>query len=50
MSNYTLKERMVAKALSKFPTIKKRIKKIYSTINYLIYRKKYKILVNKEVV
>lgn len=48
MSNYTLKERMVAKMLSKFPKLKNEIKKIYSLINYIIYKKKYKILLNND--
>lgn len=50
MSNYTLKERMIAKALSKFPTLKKKIKAIYSYINYMLYKKDYNIKVDERYV
>ena len=40
MSNYTLKEKMIAKTLSRFPFLKSKIKILYSLINYFLYKKK----------
>lgn len=50
MSNYTLKEKMIAKTLSRFPFLKSKIKILYSLINYFLYKKKYKILLNYDKV
>ncbi len=41
MSNYNVFEKYIAKILSNFPGLKSKLKKLYSTINYLLYKKKY---------
>ncbi|TJZ60107.1 glycosyl transferase [Sphingobacterium olei] len=42
-SNYTLKERFIAKVLSNTPKIKRFVKRCYVSLNALIYRKAYVI-------
>jgi hypothetical protein len=41
MSNYNRKEKYIASLLSKTPGLKQRIKKLYSRINYLVYKKNH---------
>jgi Tol biopolymer transport system component len=41
MSNYNKKEKYIAGLLSKTPGLKQRIKKLYSRINYLVYKKNH---------
>lgn len=49
MAKYGKREREVAKLLEKFPGIKKNIKYCYQYLNYLVYKKKEKCILNKLV-
>ena len=50
MAQYSAKERLIASMLSAFPGVKRKIKTLYSYIGYCLNKKKYKDLVNSEVV
>lgn len=50
MSNYSLKERLIAKSLSKLPGIKAILKDIYVRVNSIIYKAPYKSWINHELV
>ena len=41
MSGFNTVEKNIAGFLSKFPNVKNRVKKLYSSINYIMYRKNY---------
>jgi hypothetical protein len=46
-SNYSIQERMIASTLSKFPGIKRAVKRIYGAANAFVYKKKYKVKLNQ---